>query len=106
MWYNVGYSIPRGHVKGGVAESGGILCAVKEDVVVEEEVALYHDDLEEDPCGGVCVGVGGGEGVECESEAADVPSGEHEYIVGTIVTVGTVCSPFLLGDRSQSVVVE
>jgi len=70
---------------------------------VKEGVELYRDDLEEDLCGGVRGR--GGKGPECESEAADFPSGDQGYIVGTIVTVGTVHSPLLLGDRSQSVVV-
>ena len=83
-------------------------CAVGEGFVVEEGVVPYRNDLEEDPCGRVCERSGGGP--ECESEATDFPSGDHECIVGTIVTVGnvrssffwvTVRSPLLLGDSAD-----
>ena len=52
----------------------------------------------ENSCGGLC-GMGG-EGSKCESEAANLTSGDQEYIFGTIVMVIIVCSPLLLGDRS------
>jgi len=68
------------------------------------EVETYRDDLEEYPRGGVRER--GGKGPKCKSEAADFHSGDQEYIFGTMVTVGTIQSPLLLVDYSQSVVVE
>ena len=85
-------------MESGSAEGGGVSCIVGYGIVAEERVKMYIDDLEEYPCGGVRGR--GGKGPKCKSEAADFHYGDQEYIVGTILTVGTIHSPLLLDDHS------